>query len=274
MRASRIDEASALARRIGQVIQYRNSIHLRRTDKADLSDMWRKVRQITGRQNRRFETPLGITADVLNQHYANISNDTSYQPSTLKSTCCPRPDSISEYQVFRALDHLHNTATGLDGIPAWFLRLGAPVFSDPIAKLYNLSIATATVPYQWKVASITPIAKVTHPAVASDFRPISITSVMSRTMERIVVRSYIYPALLSSPSPNLNFSDQFAFRPTGSTTAALITLLHTITSMLARSPYVRVIALDFSKAFDSVRHSTLLHKVSSLPLPDEIYNSG
>lgn len=201
MRASRIDEASALARRIGQVIQYRNSIHLRRTDKADLSDMWRKVRQITGRQNRRFETPLGITADVLNQHYANISNDTSYQPSTLKSTCCPRPDSISEYQVFRALDHLHNTATGLDGIPAWFLRLGAPVFSDPIAKLYNLSIATATVPYQWKVASITPIAKVTHPAVASDFRPISITSVMSRTMERIVVRSYIYPALLSSPSP-------------------------------------------------------------------------
>lgn len=80
MRASRIDEASALARRIGQVIQYRNSIHLRRTDKADLNDMWRKVRQITGRQNRRFETPLGITADVLNQHYANISNDASYQP--------------------------------------------------------------------------------------------------------------------------------------------------------------------------------------------------
>ena len=37
MRASRLDEASALARRIGQVIQYRNSIHLRRTDKADLS---------------------------------------------------------------------------------------------------------------------------------------------------------------------------------------------------------------------------------------------
>jgi len=26
--------------------------------------------------------------------------------------------------------------------------------------------------------------------------------------------------------------------------------------------------------FLSVRHSTLLHKVSSLPLPDEIYNSG
>ena len=44
--------------------------------------------------------------------------------------------------------------------------------------------------------------------------------------------------------------------------------------MLAGSSYVRVIALDFSKAFDSVRvrHSTLLHKVSSLPLPDEVYN--
>jgi len=34
-----------------------------------------------------------------------------------------------------------------------------------------------------------------------------------------------------------------------------------------------VIALDFSKAFDSVRHSTLLHKMASLNLPaDAVYN--
>jgi len=101
--------------------------------------------------------------------------------------------------------------------------------------------------------------------------PILITPVLSRVMERIIVRSYIYPAFLCPPS-NLNLADQFAFRPTGSTTAALITLLHTITSMLTKSPCVRVIALDFSKAFDTVRYCTLLHKLSTLPIPDEIYN--
>ena len=70
-------------------------------------------------------------------------------------------------------------------------------------------------------------------------------------MERTVVRRYIYPALLTPP-PGLSFSDQFAFRPTGSPTAAIISLLHTITNLLTANPYVIVISLDFSKAFDTV----------------------
>jgi hypothetical protein len=36
--------------------------------------------------------------------------------------------------------------------------------------------------------------------------------------------------------------------------------------------YVRVIALDLSKAFDSIRHSTLLDKIAQLPIPDNVYN--
>ena len=68
------------------------------------------------------------------------------------------------------------------------------------------------------------------------------------------------------------FSDQIAFRPTGSTTAAIIALLHTVTNLLSSEPYVIVISLDFSKAFDSVRHSQLLHKFAQLDLPDHIYS--
>jgi len=78
-------------------------------------------------------------------------------------------------------------------------------------------------------------------------------------MERAIVRSFLYPAFLKPP-PHLSFSDQFAFRPTGSTTAA--SLLHTVTSMLQTNPFVVVISLDFLKAFDTVRHSTLLTKVA------------
>ena len=90
-------------------------------------------------------------------------------------------------------------------------------------------------------------------------------------MERIVVKQHIYPALLSPP-PTLNFCDQFAFRPTGSTTAAIITMLHTVTNFLSANPYVTVVSLDFSKAFDYVRHCTLVHKISQLNLPDHADN--
>jgi len=39
------------------------------------------------------------------------------------------------------LDQLHPISTGLDLLPAWFLKLAAPVFCKPIAYLFNLSIS-------------------------------------------------------------------------------------------------------------------------------------
>ena len=64
----------------------------------------------------------------------------------------------------------------------------------------------------------------------------------------------------------------YAFRPTGSTTAAIIAILHTVRSMLSTNEYVHVLAFDFSKAFDTVRHSTLMNKLATMQLPDSIYN--
>ena len=116
---------------------------------------------------------------------------------------------------------------------------------------------------------VLPIPKVNTPVSPSDFRPISITPVLSRLLERIVTRGHIYPSLKHAP-PSLDFSDQFAFQPTGSTTAALISILHTIMSVLETNQYVY--AIDFSKAFDSVRHSTLMEKFALLSLSDNIYN--
>ena len=107
------------------------------------------------------------------------------------------------------------------------------------------------VPSQWKAAYISPVPKVSTPQSHTDFRPISVTSVLTRIMKCIIVRDYLYPAL-QAPTPILNFSDQFGFRPTGSTTATLITILQSVTSLLVDNPYVAVIAVDFSKAFDTV----------------------
>jgi hypothetical protein len=58
---------------------------------------------------------------------------------------------MTEWQVFRMLDTLKPTATGLDGIPAWFLRLGAPLFAAPLAELFNQSLASSVVPNQCEV---------------------------------------------------------------------------------------------------------------------------
>ena len=136
------------------------------------------------------------------------------------------------------------------------------VFADNCPSLCR-AYCSGVVPTQWKKASITPVPKASNPATPADYRPISITPILSRVLEKRVVRKYIYPALLkpevnsmTRPLNELSFSDQFAFRPTGSTTAALITLFHIISDMLSTNKFVRVFALDFSKVFDTVKHET------------------
>ena len=75
------------------------------------------------------------------------------------------------------LDSLRLTAMGLDGLPAWFLRVAASVFCQTITYLFNLSLVTSTVPLQWKKANIHPIPKSKQEAY---LHPISITAILER----------------------------------------------------------------------------------------------
>ena len=134
-----------------------------------------------------------------------------------------------------------------------------------------MSVATGVVPWQWKQASIRPVPKMSGPKAHADFRPISITPVLTRIMEKTVVCSFLYPAFLTPPAP-LSLQDQYAFQPTGSTMAALISILHSITTLLNTNPYVIVIAIDFSKAFDTVRQFSLLQKLAQFDILDRVFN--
>jgi len=73
------------------------------------------------------------------------------------------------------------------------------------------------------------------------------------------------------PDYSYLFQDQFAFRSTGSTIAALIYLIHTLTEFLKTYDYVHVIAPNFSKAFDCVRHHSLVSKLANFTLPDFLH---
>jgi hypothetical protein len=92
--------------------------------------------------------------------------------------------------------------------------------------MMNLSITSSVVPTQWKIASIRPIAKVQHPTTPSDYRPISITPVLSRMLERIVVHDYIYPSLQfpppGSPSQTSSPSNPLAPLPVHSSNSSIL----------------------------------------------------
>ena len=66
--------------------------------------------------------------------------------------------------------------------------------------------------------------------------------------------------------------DQYAFKPTGSTTAALTYFMYQVTSLLKQKNYVRCLLIDFSKAFDKVDHIILVQKLKALDLPVYVVN--
>jgi len=72
---------------------------------------------------------------------------------------------------------------------------------------------TGTVPKQWLNAIVTPVPKVANPDSIADYRPISVTPLLSTLAEKLVVRRWLYPTISSGM-----LDDQLGFRPTGSTT--------------------------------------------------------
>ena len=145
------------------------------------------------------------------------------------------------------MSNIKASSPGLDNIPHWFYRACSYKIAQIVTHILNLSFYTGMVPKQWLDAIVTPVPKVAKPALLTDYMLISVTPLLSRMAEKLVVIRWLYPAIL----PGM-LDDQFGFRPTGSTICALTRLLHHVTVMLERCSYVRCLMIDFSKAFDLV----------------------
>ena len=119
-----------------------------------------------------------------------------------------------------------------------------------------MSINTSCVPSAWRTAVITPIPKYLPVSGPSDYRPISVATILSRMVERLLVMDFIAPLI-----PTDVVGDEFGFKPTDSITASLIDLTYIISTMFEDNRYVRCLLLDFSKAFDSADHCKLINKL-------------
>jgi len=260
-----------LAARINQIIARHNSRTFDGLAKGS-RHLWTEVRRLRGAKIDCQIHQGPITADSLNQHYSEVSTDNEYVLPEAKSTVAPvNLCEIYDYHVFYALAAVRGTSVGPDGVPSWLLSSMAHFLSTPIASLFQKSLTDSFIPPQWKESKITPIPKIACPVSESDFRPISITPTLCKILEKLLVQSYYYP-VFTNPMKNSMFTDQFAFRPTGSTSAALIALTHHLLETLEHEPFARLISLDFSKAFDTARHNSLAVKLASLPIPDFVYN--
>jgi len=123
--------------------------------------------------------------------------------------------------------------------------------------LFNNSMSVGKLPTEWKKSYCHPIAKCDLASEPSNYRPISLTSVTRKIMERVIVQHllrYLYQNGLIS-------HQQHGFLRRRSTTTNLLESLNDWTLTLDGKDGVTVAYIDFAKAFDSVSHQKLCHKL-------------
>ena len=159
---------------------------------------------------------------------------------------------VSEEFVFKELSQLNSyKSTGLDEIPARFLKEGASFLKIPVTFLLNMSISENCVPDALKIARIKPLYKKNSNLDVGNYRPVSILSVVSKILEKAIyiqLEAYLV-------KNNIIFDYQSGFRSSFSTDTCLIHLLDHIKMKIANGLYTGMIPLDLQKAFDTVDHN-------------------
>jgi len=129
----------------------------------------------------------------------------------------------------------------------------------PLQHIFNLSLETGKYPEGLKVAKVIPIYKKGDSTSPGNYRPISLLPVFDKIFEKLICNRI----LKFWNKYNIFYQFQFGFRKNHSTALALLEITDSIYKWLDDQNYVIGLYLDLQKAFDTVNHSILLHKLSN-----------
>ena len=156
-------------------------------------------------------------------------------------------------------DMKENKSPGVDGIPPKLLLEIVEQISIRLATVFNLSIEEGVVPLEWKEANIIPLFKKGSRSKSENYRPVSLTSVVCKLLERLI-KDHLVDFLVKN---NLINPSQHGFLKARSCLTNILCFLEDVTKWVDEGSPVDIIYLDFKKAFDKVPHQRLLLKLKA-----------
>jgi len=242
--------------------------------RCNASNWWRETKKLTGQSSKsdlsgladmNCEGDIQQLTNIINQSLQSVSAD--LQPLTANTFTAvdqvPSQYTIYPEEIFSKLQRINTRkAPGPDNLPNWILKEFAFILSDPLCCVFNTSIQQGRVPSLWRKANVVPIPKARPPcSVENDLRPISLTPTLSKLLE-----SFVGQWMLESISNKFD-PKQFGGLKGRSTTHALVDILHLWNAALDVGESIRVVFVDYAKAFEHVDHSIVLRKMTDMGTP-------
>ena len=250
------------------------------SDKNNSSLTWTVINQLTNKiSNPKHQVSNNISAEQLNDHFSTIaekivtSNPKSDSLDKLQEFCLSKNIQskfdiplMTVTEVYNALKYLKQSGTrDLDGLDTKILRLGSPLITNTLTYVFNLCIMKNTFPIAFKMAKVIPLYKSGDSTNPSNYRPISIVSVLSKPLQKHINKHL----LMHLDKYNILHSNQSGFRKKHSCETALASLVEQWLTNINNDEFNGVIFIDLKKkAFDVIDHSLLLRKQALYEMSD------
>ena len=242
---------------------------------------WKSIKSLTGQttkndslfslaQQQQCED-MSQLATQINMSFHKVSSHLPPLNHRTQNETCHVPDRyiISIEEVRKQLSKINiSKAPGPDGIPSWILKDLCHELAPAVCSIFNASFRDGFMPQLWKSANTRALPKVSPPKlIDKDLRPISLTPILSKNIE-----FYARNWFMDHFKHHLD-DTQYGSQKNCSTVLALSHLVHLwLVASESTSSAIRVLLLDFSKAFDLVDHTILLEKVAKIGAPEFLIN--
>ena len=219
-----------------------------------------------------LHTDPKVKANMLQSQYCKaFSNPKKANLKKDFDTICNETISDIEITIRDVTDAIKEIPThaspGPDKLPAIVLKECAAQLSNAILRIWRKSLDTGEIPDILKLQTIIPLYKKGGKTLPENYRPVSLTSHLTKLFERILRRKLVHHI----EANQLLSDNQHAFRSGRSCLSQLLQHIEYVLETLEKKYNIDVIYLDFSKAFDKVDHKILLKKVKQFGISGKIY---
>ena len=138
-----------------------------------------------------------------------------------------------------------------------FLKISVNIIAPILTHIINCCIQEGVFPKSLKIAEVVPIFKSGSKTLCNNYRPISLLSPFTK-----IVESYLYNEINDFLSKNkVLYNLQYGFREKSSTELAVSQITDDLSDSIEKGMINCCIFLDLAKAFNTVNHEILLHKL-------------